>query len=291
MIYSMTGFGKAESSDEKFKIVVELKSLNSKTNEIRIKLPSGYNEKELTVRNIILSELERGKIDLTLTNDISNGTNLTINSALFKDYYIKLNQLADEVGEKNKDFFPSIVRIPNIFKESEYKLSDEEWNIAEKTITDAIVKIKAFRAKEGESIKSDLINSLEGISGRLEEIESLDIERKKILRSKMDSMITEMEQNNKVDKDRFEQEVMFYLEKLDINEEKIRLSQHCKYFLDVLLDKNFVSKGRKLSFISQELGREINTLGAKAQFTPLQMIVVEMKDNLEKIKEQLANVL
>lgn len=287
----MTGFGKAESSDEKFKIVVELKSLNSKTNEIRIKLPSGYNEKELTVRNIILSELERGKIDLTLTNDISNGTNLTINSALFKDYYIKLNQLADEVGEKNKDFFPSIVRIPNIFKESEYKLSDEEWNIAEKTITDAIVKIKAFRAKEGESIKSDLINSLEGISGRLEEIESLDIERKKILRSKMDSMITEMEQNNKVDKDRFEQEVMFYLEKLDINEEKIRLSQHCKYFLDVLLDKNFVSKGRKLSFISQELGREINTLGAKAQFTPLQMIVVEMKDNLEKIKEQLANVL
>lgn len=128
----MTGFGKAESSDEKFKIVVELKSLNSKTNEIRIKLPSGYNEKELTVRNIILSELERGKIDLTLTNDISNGTNLTINSALFKDYYIKLNQLADEVGEKNKDFFPSIVRIPNIFKESEYKLSDEEWNIAEK---------------------------------------------------------------------------------------------------------------------------------------------------------------
>lgn len=287
----MTGFGKAESSDEKFKIVVELKSLNSKTNEIRIKLPSGYNEKELTVRNIILSELERGKIDLTLTNDISNGTNLTINSALFKDYYLKLNQLADEVGEKNKDFFPSIVRIPNIFKESEYKLSDEEWNIAEKTITDAIVKIKAFRAKEGESIKSDLINSLEGISGRLEEIESLDIERKKILRSKMDSMITEMEQNNKVDKDRFEQEVMFYLEKLDINEEKIRLSQHCKYFLDVLLDKNFVSKGRKLSFISQELGREINTLGAKAQFTPLQMIVVEMKDNLEKIKEQLANVL
>jgi uncharacterized protein (TIGR00255 family) len=291
MIYSMTGFGKAESSDEKFKIVAELKSLNSKTNEIRIKLPSGYNEKELTVRNIILSELERGKIDLTLTNDISNGTNLTINSALFKDYYIKLNQLADEVGEKNKDFFPSIVRIPNIFKESEYKLLDEEWNIAEKTIMDAVVQIKAFRAKEGESIKSDLINSLEGISGRLEEIETLDIERKKLLRSKMNSMITEMEQNNKVDKDRFEQEVMFYLEKLDINEEKIRLSQHCKYFLDVLLDKSFVSKGRKLSFISQELGREINTLGAKAQFTPLQKIVVDMKDNLEKIKEQLANVL
>lgn len=287
----MTGFGKAESSDEKYKIVVEIKSLNSKTNEIRTKLPSGYNEKELVVRNMIISGLERGKIDLTLTNDISNGTNLTINAALFKDYYLKLNQLADELGEENKDFFPSIVRIPNIFKESEYKLSDEEWIVAEKTILEAIDKINAFRAKEGESLKKDLLNSLEGISGRLREIELSDIARRKVLRTKMDNMIAEMEQNNKVDKDRFEQEVLFYLEKLDINEEKIRLEQHCKYFSDVLEDKTIVSKGRKLSFITQELGREINTLGAKAQFTPLQKIVVEMKDNLEKIKEQLANVL
>lgn len=291
MIYSMTGFGKAESSDEKYKIVVEIKSLNSKTNEIRTKLPSGYNEKELVVRNMIISGLERGKIDLTLTNDISNGTNLTINAALFKDYYLKLNQLADELGEENKDFFPSIVRIPNIFKESEYKLSDEEWIVAEKTILEAIDKINAFRAKEGESLQKDLLNSLEGISGRLREIELSDIARRKVLRTKMDNMIAEMEQNNKVDKDRFEQEVLFYLEKLDINEEKIRLEQHCKYFSDVLEDKTIVSKGRKLSFITQELGREINTLGAKAQFTPLQKIVVEMKDNLEKIKEQLANVL
>jgi uncharacterized protein (TIGR00255 family) len=291
MIYSMTGFGKAESSDEKYKIVVEIKSLNSKTNEIRTKLPSGYNEKELVVRNMIISGLERGKIELTLTNDISNGTNLTINAALFKDYYLKLNQLADELGEENKDFFPSIVRIPNIFKESEYKLSDEEWIVAEKTILEAIDKINAFRAKEGESLKKDLLNSLEGISGRLREIELSDIARRKVLRTKMDNMIAEMEQNNKVDKDRFEQEVLFYLEKLDINEEKIRLEQHCKYFSDVLEDKTIVSKGRKLSFITQELGREINTLGAKAQFTPLQKIVVEMKDNLEKIKEQLANVL
>lgn len=287
----MTGFGKAESSDEKYKIVVEIKSLNSKTNEIRTKLPSGYNEKELVVRNMIISGLERGKIDLTLTNDISNGTNLTINAALFKDYYLKLNQLADELGEENKDFFPSIVRIPNIFKESEYKLSDEEWIVAEKTILEAIDKINAFRAKEGESLQKDLLNSLEGISGRLREIELSDIARRKVLRTKMDNMIAEMEQNNKVDKDRFEQEVLFYLEKLDINEEKIRLEQHCKYFSDVLEDKTIVSKGRKLSFITQELGREINTLGAKAQFTPLQKIVVEMKDNLEKIKEQLANVL
>ncbi len=291
MIYSMTGFGKAENSNEKYKIVAEIKSLNSKSNEIRVKLPVGYNEKELIVRNIILAELERGKIDLILTNDISNGSNLTINSALFKEYYDKLNQLANELGEENRDFFPSIVRIPNIFKESEYTLSQEEWELAEKTINEALEKIQIFRAKEGESIKKDLKNSLEGITSRFEEIELLDIERKKVLRAKMDSMITGLEQNNKVDKDRFEQEVLFYLEKLDINEEKIRLTQHCSYFTDVLEDEKTISKGRKLSFITQEIGREINTLGAKAQFSPLQKIVVEMKDNLEKIKEQLANVL
>lgn len=291
MIYSMTGFGKAENSNEKYKIVAEIKSLNSKSNEIRVKLPAGYNEKELTVRNILLAELDRGKIDLILTNDLSNGTNLTINSALFKEYYDKLNQLANELGEENRDFFPSIVRIPNIFKESEYTLSQEEWNLAEKTINEALEKIQIFRAKEGESIKKDLKNSLEGITSRFNEIESLDIERKNVLRAKMDSMISGLEQNNKVDKDRFEQEVLFYLEKLDINEEKIRLTQHCSYFTDVLEDTKIISKGRKLSFITQEIGREINTLGAKAQFSPLQKIVVEMKDNLEKIKEQLANVL
>lgn len=291
MIYSMTGFGKAENSNEKYKIVAEIKSLNSKSNEIRVKLPVGYNEKELIVRNIILAELDRGKIDLILTNDISNGSNLTINSALFKEYYDKLNQLANELGEENREFFPSIVRIPNIFKESEYTLSQEEWELAEKTINEALEKIQIFRAKEGESIKKDLKNSLEGITSRFEEIELLDIERKKVLRAKMDSMITGLEQNNKVDKDRFEQEVLFYLEKLDINEEKIRLTQHCSYFTDVLEDEKTISKGRKLSFITQEIGREINTLGAKAQFSPLQKIVVEMKDNLEKIKEQLANVL
>lgn len=291
MIYSMTGFGKAENSNEKYKIVAEIKSLNSKSNEIRVKLPAGYNEKELTVRNILLAELDRGKIDLILTNDLSNGTNLTINSALFKEYYDKLNQLANELGEENRDFFPSIVRIPNIFKESEYTLSQEEWNLAEKTINEALEKIQIFRAKEGESIKKDLKNSLEGITSRFNEIESLDIERKIVLRAKMDSMISGLEQNNKVDKDRFEQEVLFYLEKLDINEEKIRLTQHCSYFTDVLEDTKIISKGRKLSFITQEIGREINTLGAKAQYSPLQKIVVEMKDNLEKIKEQLANVL
>lgn len=287
----MTGFGKAENSNEKYKIVAEIKSLNSKSNEIRVKLPAGYNEKELTVRNILLAELDRGKIDLILTNDLSNGTNLTINSALFKEYYDKLNQLANELGEENRDFFPSIVRIPNIFKESEYTLSQEEWNLAEKTINEALEKIQIFRANEGESIKKDLKNSLEGITSRFNEIESLDIERKIVLRAKMDSMISGLEQNNKVDKDRFEQEVLFYLEKLDINEEKIRLTQHCSYFTDVLEDTKIISKGRKLSFITQEIGREINTLGAKAQYSPLQKIVVEMKDNLEKIKEQLANVL
>lgn len=291
MIHSMTGYGKSENSDDNHKITVEIRSLNSKAHEIRCKLPVGYNEKELAIRNLIISELERGKIELSLINEVSNGANLTINTHLFKEYYHKLNQLADELGEKNKDLFPSIVRIPNVFRESDFKVSNEEWAVAEISLKSAVQKIKSYREEEGRSIENDLIISLHGITDRFNEIEALDNDRKQYLRNRMNKLIEEMSQNNKVDKDRFEQEVLFYLEKLDINEEKIRLMQHCSYFVEVLEDKSTKSKGRKLSFIGQEMGREINTLGAKAQYSPLQKIVVEMKENLEKIKEQLANVL
>ena len=291
MIHSMTGYGKSEDSDGTHKITVEIRSLNSKAHEIRCKLPAGYNEKELAIRNLTISELERGKIELTLTNEVSNGANITINTHLFKEYYYKLNQLADELGEKNKDLFPSIVRIPNVFRESDFKVSDEEWAVAERALFSAVKKLQSYREEEGQSIENDLIVSLDAITDRFSKIEELDTERKQYLRTRMNNLIEEMSQNNKVDKDRFEQEVLFYLEKLDINEEKIRLKQHCQYFNDVVKDKSTPSKGRKLTFISQEMGREINTLGAKAQYSPLQKIVVEMKENLEKIKEQLANVL
>jgi len=291
MICSMTGFGKATGETEKGKITVEIRSLNGKTTDIRLKYPAGYSEKEMWIRNFILSKLTRGKFDVNITNNLSNGTNLSVNEALFKEYHKKLNKLADELNEVNRDFFPSIVRIPNIFKETEYELSDEEWESTVAAIEAAADKLIAYRRKEGDSIKTDIVDNIKRIKDSLPLIIEHDIERKKKIKERLLKSIAEIEDRNKVDKNRFEQEVLYYLEKLDINEEQQRLKQHCDYFLEIVNDENKFEKGKKLNFVAQEIGREINTMGAKAQYSPLQKIVVNMKDNLEKIKEQLANIL
>ena len=291
MICSMTGFGKATKETEKGKVTVEIRSLNGKTTDIRLKYPAGYSEKEMWIRNFILSKLTRGKFDVNITNNLSNGTNLSVNEVLFKEYHKKLNKLADELNEVNRDFFPSIVRIPNIFKETEYELSDQEWESTIASIEEATDKLIAYRRQEGESIKKDIVDNVTKIKHSLPLIAEHDIERKKNVKDRLFKSVAEIKDRNKIDKDRFEQEVMYYLEKLDINEEQQRLEQHCVYFLEVVNDKNKFEKGKKLNFIAQEIGREINTMGAKAQYSPLQKLVVNMKDNLEKIKEQLANIL
>lgn len=291
MICSMTGFGKAANETEKGKITVEIRSLNGKTTDIRLKYPTGYSEKEMWIRNYVLNSLERGKFDLTVINDQTNSTNLSVNEKLFKEYHQKLNNLADQLGEKNRDFFPSIVRIPNIFKETEYELSENEWEMTKKTLEEAVNKLKIFRSREGKSIEKDIIDNVVEISNYLPEIEKLDVSRKELIKERLKNAIEEIKERNTVDKDRFEQEIMYYLEKLDINEEKQRLKQHCDYFLEILDNLESKTKGKKLTFVAQEIGREINTLGAKSQYSPLQKIVVNMKDNLEKIKEQLANVM
>ena len=287
----MTGFGKATKETEKGKVTVEIRSLNGKTTDIRLKYPAGYSEKEMWIRNFILSKLTRGKFDVNITNNLSNGTNLSVNEVLFKEYHKKLNKLADELNEVNRDFFPSIVRIPNIFKETEYELSDQEWESTIASIEEATDKLIAYRRQEGESIKKDIVDNVTKIKHSLPLIAEHDIERKKNVKDRLFKSVAEIKDRNKIDKDRFEQEVMYYLEKLDINEEQQRLKQHCVYFLEVVNDKNKFEKGKKLNFIAQEIGREINTMGAKAQYSPLQKLVVNMKDNLEKIKEQLANIL
>lgn len=287
----MTGFGRAETHYGNFKITIEIKSLNSRSNELRVKIPFQYSEKELWVRNQVMKELDRGKIDIIITNDHFDSQNMSLNNNLFREYYNQLNNLADELEENNRDFFPAIIRIPNIFKETVTGINDEEWEMTEKCFMEALRKLISYRVIEGKSIEADISTSLNEIISKFESIEQSDIQRKNFLRQRMDNMINEISNNNKVDKDRFEQEVMFYLEKLDINEEKSRLRQHCTYMEEVMKDKSTNIKGKKLSFICQEIGREINTMGAKAQYSNLQKIVVEMKDSLEKIKEQLNNVL
>ena len=291
MICSMTGFGKAMRETEKGKISVEIRSLNGKTTDLRIKYPAGYSNREMWIRNYIVKFLFRGKIDITIINNLSNGTNLSVNEILFKEYHKKLNDLADQLGEVNRDFFPSIVRIPNIFKETEYELTDAEWKETVFALEEAVEQLKEYRNKEGVSIEKDIVDSVKFIINSLSEIENLDKERKKIIKDRIRKSLSEIEEKNKLDKNRFEQEILYYLEKLDINEEKQRLKQHCEYFLEIVNDTKIKTKGKKLTFVSQEIGREINTMGAKAQYSPLQKVVVNMKDNLEKIKEQLANVL
>jgi len=291
MICSMTGFGKSSNETDKGKVTVEIRSLNGKTTDIRLKYPAGYSEKEMWIRNFIHNKLTRGKFDVNISNNMSNGNNLSVNENLFKEYHKKLNKLADELNEKNRDFFPSIVRIPNIFKETEYELSEEEWRMTITTLEEAADKLMQYRKQEGVSIKKDIVENITRIKNSLPSIIDHDIERKKIIKDRLSKSIAEIEDRNKVDKNRFEQEVMYYLEKLDINEEQQRLKQHCDYFLEIINDESKFEKGKKLNFIAQEIGREINTMGAKAQYSPLQKLVVNMKDNLEKIKEQLANVL
>ena len=291
MICSMTGFGKAVNETEKGKIIVEIRSLNAKTSDIRLKYPAGYSEKEMWIRNYVMNSLERGKFDVSVINDQTNGSNLSVNEKLFKEYHEKLNRLADQLGEKNRDFFPSIVRIPNIFKETEYELSENEWAATKKALDEALENIKTYRNQEGKSIEKDIVDNVVEISNYLPEIELLDVSRKELVKERLKNSIKEIKERNTIDKDRFEQEIMYYLEKLDINEEKQRLKQHCDYFLEILDNTESRTKGKKLTFVAQEIGREINTMGAKAQYSPLQKIVVNMKDNLEKIKEQLANVM
>ena len=287
----MTGYGKAIGHYKNGNIAVEIRSLNGKNIDLRIKYSPGYSDKEIWLRNYIASNLKRGKIDISIINEHSAESHLNINEKLFKKYYIKMNELADELNESNRDFFPTIARIPNIFKETEYHLEEEEWKVTLSTLNEAMENLCLFREQEGQSIESDIKKNIDNIISRIQDIEKVDIERKNKIYSRLDNALKEIKDHNNIDKDRYEQEVLYYLEKLDINEEKQRLAQHCKYFLEILNDEKIKTKGKKLSFVAQEIGREINTLGAKAQFSPLQKIVINMKDYLEQIKEQLANVL
>ena len=291
MIYSMTGYGKATGQYGNGNITVEIRSLNGKNIDLRLKYSPGYSSKEIWLRNHITANVVRGKIDVTITNEHSVNDNITLNEELFKHYYHKLHQLADELNEPNRDFFPVITRIPNIFKETEYQLSEEEWKTTVDTLDEALENLCAFRREEGKSIEKDIKANINKIIKYTAEVEKIDVERKQKLRERLSAVIEEIKDRNNINKDRFEQEVLYYLEKLDINEEKQRLAQHCKYFLEIVDDDTVKAKGKKLSFVAQEIGREINTLGAKAQYSPLQKTVINMKDHLEKIKEQLANVL
>lgn len=290
MLKSMTGFGKSTISLPGKNVTIEIKSLNSKQLDLNLKLPTLFREKEPDIRNIISKSLERGKIELTGTIDYTdNELPSVVNHSLVKGYYRDLKQISIELGENNIDILSIIMKIPEVLKPSKEVLSDEEWISVNQCLDNAITQLNEFRLHEGELLMSDFISRVITIRSLQGELDQFEEERNTNFREKLRASVSEFTANNSLDANRFEQEIIYYLEKLDITEEKVRLQKHLDYFMNTLGEPE--SSGRKLSFVTQEIGREINTIGSKANDANIQRIVVQMKDELEKIKEQLANIL
>jgi len=291
MLLSMTGFGRATNAINDKTITIEIRSLNSKFTDIRFKMPQAYKEKEHELRKLISDKAQRGKIDITIDLKSLNGDGeYALNQALFTKYYKELHQLSVELAMPSADIMQAILRIPNVVSSASDTVDESEWQAVLDTINDALNNFTSFRLEEGGAMEKDCRSRIESILQLLSELKPLESERVTKLRQKINKHMEEYVGKDNIDANRFEQEILYYLEKMDITEEKVRLGQHCKYFLEVLDSKETI-KGRKINFISQEMGREINTLGSKANSSEIQRRVVKMKDELEKIKEQILNTI
>lgn len=292
MIKSMTGFGKATAEVNNKKISVEIKSLNSKQADMFVRLPSYYKEKELPIRSLINKELERGKIEFNLYVELlADQSSVNLNKDLFKKYYTELKDVLAELDEQtaNENLVSIVAKMPDVYKSEKTELDENEWLEIEKTIKEAIIELDNFRRDEGNSLLEELTLRINNILSLLTEVEQYDEERINTVKERISNHLKEAVGEQNINNDRFEQELIFYIEKFDVTEEKTRLTTHCNYFLETL--NSDISEGKKLGFISQEIGREINTLGSKANHADIQKIVVKMKDELEKIKEQALNIL
>lgn len=288
----MTGFGRAEFEVNNKKFTIEIKSLNSKLVDINTRIPAIYREKDIQIRKELSDKLERGKIDFNIyVESLGDESNSKINEPILKSYFKQLSKISADLNlaTDHSTLLQAALRLPDVVKTEYQTLDEEEWDIIIKNIRKAIADIDKFRVQEGDALKVDILKSIELIQSLLVQIEPFESLRIESLRTRLTENLDKLSLNGNVDKNRFEQELIFYLEKLDINEEKVRLSNHCEYFMDTVAEP--VPTGKKLAFISQEIGREINTIGSKANNTEIQRIVVQMKDYLERVKEQLLNVL
>jgi len=286
----MTGYGKAEIVLQDKKVSVEVKSLNSKNNDTNIKLPYAYRGKELEIRQIINERLQRGKIDVNISYELNAGiTPASINKELVKSYFLQLKQINEELGVESHDHLMDIVmRLPDTIKVEKNEFEETEWLKIKDTLMLAMVQVDSFRMQEGKALEKDMLSNVDTIMKGLSEIDKFEDGRIAKIREKINLQLQELKIKD-LDKNRFEQELIYYLEKMDVSEEKVRLTNHCKYFHETI--RNEENAGKKLGFILQEMGREINTLGSKASDSEMQKIVVGMKDDLEKIKEQILNIL
>lgn len=289
MIKSMTGFGKATVEAGDKTITVEIRALNSKGADISLRLSSGLRNYELELRNELTKQLERGKIDLSVFVESNKAeTPVEINVELAKSYHEQLKKLASALNEPMQESISHILKFPDVMKNERKEADENEWKLIKSCVNQAIVQLNAFRDTEGKSLQKDFEDRLTKIGTYLEEIKKLDLHRITTIKDRIRGNLSDVIGKEKIDENRFEQELIYYVEKLDINEEKVRLQTHLDYFLETCKES---SPGRKLNFISQEIGREINTIGSKANDAPMQKFVVLMKDELEKIKEQANNVL
>ncbi len=288
MIKSMTGFGKSQLSLGMKTILVDVRALNSKQLDLNLRIPPAFREKEGEIRQEIGKSLERGKVDVYLSYRLAGSTGTAaINHDLAKARFLELQQLANELNVQSADLLGRVLMMPDVMAEQEEVLGDEEWAQVMEVLKSALKATDVFRTDEGSGIGKELLERVGNIEARLEETGVLDAERMVLMRERLLQKIADLKIN--ADANRFEEEMIFYIEKLDINEEKQRLRAHCQYFRETLNQQE--STGRKLGFITQEMGREINTIGSKANHAGMQKLVVLMKDELEKIKEQLNNVL
>lgn len=287
----MTGFGRQELELNNDKITIDIRSLNSKQTDINTRIPSLLKEKELEIRKLLSSKLYRGKIEISIfieSND--KAVNTLINENIIESYYNTLKKISDSKNiPLGNEIMSSILKMPEVMQANTGELNKDEWFEIQKAISVAIDNCINYRKEEGKSLANDITQNINSILLLLKEVDNYESERLGIIKQRLFDNLNNLNSEHEIDNNRLEQEVIYYLEKLDINEEKIRLEKHCKYFLETMMSDN--SQGKKLGFITQEIGREINTLGSKANHAEMQKIVVNMKDELEKVKEQLFNVL
>ncbi len=286
----MTGYGRAEATFENQKITVELRSLNSKGMDLAVRMPSILREKEMEIRNRISSEVIRGKCDFSIyIEKIGGATSTVIDKEMVKNYYAELRALEEELGITTQDVLPVLLKMPEVMQSSKEELTEDLWQQIDTLITECVQAFNAFRRQEGNSLETDLLERITSIAHLLLKVEPYEGERIETVRARLNKNIEELVEKNNFDANRFEQELIYYLEKYDVSEEKVRLTNHLEYFKTTLNDE--IEQGKKLGFIGQEIGREINTLGSKANHAEIQKLVVLMKDELERIKEQVLNVL
>jgi uncharacterized protein (TIGR00255 family) len=289
MVRSMTGFGRAEGVAKDRKVSVEIRSLNSKQLDLLVKLPGPFKDREVEVRQLVGEQAVRGKVEVFVSLEgAQNSRRSTFDRDLVRMYHAELTELVREVSpDSTLDVLAHVLRMPDVLVTANDAVDEEEWTSVRALIAAAVADHDRFRASEGERLADELRHRVQRILGLLEEIEGLDQGRNERTRERIQGRLAELQV--KVDQDRFEQELVYYLEKLDITEEKVRLRSHCTYFLEIMTAED--QQGRKLNFIGQEMGREVNTLGSKANDATMQRLVVMMKDELEKVKEQVLNVL